>query len=142
MRKTQWALFATMLAVAGSATAADPVDGRWRTLDDETGKAMSIVEVSTAGGTLNARVVETLDEPDAKCTKCSGADRNKPVVGMRVLWDLKKKDGVWGGGSGFKPSSGDSFKARSVKQSADGQTLEVTGCKLMFCRTAKWERAS
>lgn len=142
MRKTPWALLVPMLAIAAAASAADPVDGRWRTLDDETGKPMSIVEVSTAGGTLNARVVETLNEPNAKCTKCSGADKNKPVVGMRVLWDLKQQDGVWGGGSGFKPSTGDSFKAKSVKPSADGRTLEVTGCKLMFCRTAKWERAT
>lgn len=142
MRKTPWALLVPMLAIAAAASAADPVDGRWRTLDDETGKPMSIVEVSTAGGTLNARVVETLNEPNAKCTQCSGADKNKPVVGMRVLWDLKQQDGVWGGGSGFKPSTGDSFKAKSVKPSADGRTLEVTGCKLMFCRTAKWERAT
>lgn len=142
MRKTPWALLVPMLAIAAAASAADPVDGRWRTLDDETGKPMSIVEVSTAGGTLNAKVVETLNEPDAKCTQCSGADKNKPVVGMRVLWDLKQQDGVWGGGSGFKPSTGDSFKAKSVKPSADGRTLEVTGCKLMFCRTAKWERAT
>lgn len=142
MRKTPWALLVPMLAIAAAASAADPVDGRWRTLDDETGKPMSIVEVSTAGGTLNAKVVETLNEPNAKCTQCSGADKNKPVVGMRVLWDLKQQDGVWGGGSGFKPSTGDSFKAKSVKPSADGRTLEVTGCKLMFCRTAKWERAT
>lgn len=142
MRKTPWALLVPMLAIAAAASAADPVDGRWRTLDDETGKPMSIVEVSTAGGTLNARVVETLNEPNARCTKCSGADKNKPVVGMRVLWDLKQQDGVWGGGSGFKPSTGDSFRAKSVKPSADGRTLEVTGCKLMFCRTAKWKRAT
>ncbi len=142
MRKTLWALLVPILAVVASATAADPVDGRWRTLDDETGKPMSIVEVSTAGGILNAKVVETLNEPNAKCSHCSGADKNKPVVGMRVLWGLKKQNGVWGSGSGFKPSSGDSFKAKSVKPSADGKTLEITGCKLMFCRTAKWERAS
>ena len=138
-------LYATLvlvLALSLPAHAADPVDGRWRTLDDETGKPMSIVEVSTAGGTLNAKVVESLNEPDAKCTKCSGTDKDKPVVGMHVLWGLKKQEGTWGGGSGFKPSSGDSFKARSVKPSADGRTLEVTGCKLMFCRTAKWERVS
>ncbi|MCA0394801.1 MAG: DUF2147 domain-containing protein [Proteobacteria bacterium] len=141
MRKTLWALLVSTLAVAGAASAADPVDGRWRTLDDETGRPMSVVEVSTTGGTLSARVVETLNDPNAKCAKCSGADKNKPIVGMRVLWDLKKKDGVWGDGSGFKPSSGDSFRAKTVQLAADGRTLEVTGCKLMFCRTAKWERA-
>lgn len=134
------ALAAALAAVALPASAGDP-SGRWKTLDDETGRPMSVVEVSTTGGTLSARVVETLNEPNAKCTECSGADKNKPVIGMRVLWDLTLKNGVWSNGSGFKPSTGDSFKARSVVPSADGRTLEITGCKLMFCRTARWVRA-
>lgn len=134
------ALAAALAAIALPASAGDP-SGRWKTLDDETGRPMSVVEVSTTGGKLSARVVETLNEPDAKCTECSGADKNKPVIGMRVLWDLTLKNGVWSNGSGFKPSTGDSFKARSVVPSADGRTLEITGCKLMFCRTARWVRA-
>ena len=143
MRKTPFiALVATLVAaLAAPAQASDPT-GRWRTLDDETGRPMSVVEVTTTGGKLSARVVETLNEPNAKCTECSGANKNKPVIGMRVLWDLTQKDGVWGNGNGFKPSSGDSFKAKSVVPSADGRTLEVTGCKMVFCRTARWVRAN
>lgn len=141
MRKIPLIALATALAaIALPASAGDP-SGRWKTLDDETGRPMSVVEVSTTGGKLSARVVETLNEPNAKCTECSGADKNKPVIGMRVLWDLTLKNGVWSNGSGFKPSTGDGFKARSVVPSADGRTLEITGCKLMFCRTARWVRA-
>lgn len=133
---------AALLLAAPLASATNPVDGRWTTLDDETGRAMSVVEVSTTNNVLTARVVQTLNTANATCTACSGDQKGKPIVGMRVLWDLKPTADGWGNGGGFKPSTGDSFKAKSVKLSADGRTLEVTGCKMsVLCRTAKWTRA-
>ena len=119
--------FATVLALpllaavfAATAQSPDPVLGKWKTFDDETGKAMSITEVYR--------------------TKNGGKDKGKPIQGMLVFWDVKQEEGTWGGGRGFKPSTGDSFKVKSVKASADGKHLTITGCKLMFCREGKWER--
>jgi hypothetical protein len=126
---------------AATAQTPDPTIGKWKTFDDETGKAMSITEVyRTKSGSIAAKVVETLNKPNALCEKCDGKDKGKPIIGMMVFWDMKQEDGVWGGGRGFKPSTGDSFKVKSVKVTNGGKTLEVTGCKLMFCRTGKWER--
>ena len=140
--------FATVLALpllaavfAASAQTPDPVIGKWKTFDDETGKAMSITEVyRTKNGGIAAKVVETLNKPNATCDKCDGKDKGKPIQGMLVFWDVKQEEGTWGGGRGFKPSTGDSFKVKSVKASADGKHLTITGCKLMFCREGKWER--
>jgi len=140
--------FASVLAMpllvavfATSAQAPDPVIGKWKTFDDETGKAMSITEVyQTKSGAIAAKVVETLDRPNGTCDKCSGDKKGKPVAGMMVFWDMKQVDGVWGGGKGFKPSTGDSFKVKSVKLVDGGKKLEITGCKLMFCREARWAR--
>lgn len=113
--------------------------GKWKTLDDETSKPMTVVEVYEAkNGTLAAKIVENIAAP-ANCTKCSGKDKDKPIVGMPVLWNLKNKgDGTWGDGNGFKPSSGDKFKAKSIKVVDGGNKLEITGCKAIFCRTATW----
>ena len=141
-RKTSAKLLILILALLPAAAFAQssPV-GRWTTIDDETKNPMSITEVYEAkGGTLAAKVVETLNKPNATCTECSGKQKDKPIIGMMVLWDLKKTADGWGNGSGFKPSTGDSFKAKSVKLVNDGKTLEITGCKLMFCRTAQWQR--
>jgi uncharacterized protein (DUF2147 family) len=128
-------------AFAFAQSAASPI-GRWKTLDDETGKAMTVVEVYTAkNGHLAARIVENIAAP-ANCEKCSGKDKGKPIVGMPVLWDLKAKpDGTWGDGQGFKPSAGMNFKAKSVKLLEGGKKLQVTGCKAVFlCRDATWVR--
>lgn len=135
-----------LLAVSTAAFAqvsSNPLVGRWKTFDDETGRAMAITEVyATKNGGLAAKVVETLNTPNAVCTECSGAQKNKPIAGMLVLWDLKQTNGVWSDGKGFKPSTGDSFKVKSVKLVDGGNKLEITGCKLMFCRSAHWTRAN
>ena len=141
--------FATVLALpllaavfAASAQSPDPVLGKWKTFDDETGKAMSITEVyRTKNGGIAAKVVETLNKPNATCDKCDGKDKGKPIQGMLVFWDVQQEDGTWGGGRGFKPSTGDSFKVKSIKLVDGGQKLEITGCKFVFCRSATWVRA-
>lgn len=134
------ALIAALALLPATAFAqSNPLIGKWQTLDDETGKAMTVVEVYEAkNGTLAAKIVENIAAP-ATCDKCKGKDKGKSIIGMPILWNLKDKgNGVWGDGNGLKPSSGDSFNAKSVEMADGGQKLQVTGCKLMFCRTATW----
>ena len=137
-------LVGLLAAVSFSASAQNPASpiGKWKTLDDKTGKAMTITEVYEAkNGTLAAKIVENLGLP-ATCSDCSGPHKGKPMVGMVTLWNLKaNKDGTWGGGNGYKPSEDTSFKAKTVKLADGGNKLEVTGCKSIFCRTATWVRA-
>ena len=140
MRKMLFALAIGLAAVPMLASAQQSPIGKWKTLDDETGKAMTVVEVYQAkNGTLAAKVVENIAAPPT-CTKCSGKDKGKSIIGMNVLWNLKNKGGTWGDGNGLKPSTGDSFRAKSVQVVDGGKKLEVTGCKAIFCRTATWVR--
>lgn len=138
-------LVAALASVALSTfaqNAASPI-GKWKTLDDDTNKPMTITEVyETKNGTLAAKIVENLGLP-ANCSTCSGDHKNKPVVGMVTLWNLKaNKDGTWGGGNGYKPSKDMTFKAKTVKLTDGGKKLEVTGCKAIFCKTATWVRVN
>lgn len=138
MRKTLFSLALGLAAVPMMAQAQQSPIGKWTTLDDESGKPMTVVEVYQAqNGTLAAKIVENIAAPPT-CTKCSGANKNKPIIGMPVLWNLKNENGTWGGGNGLKPSSGDSFRARSVEVIEGGKKLKVTGCKGPFCRSATW----
>ena len=141
MRKTLTFL-ATLLALPLAAQAqSDSPFGRWKTLDDETGKAMTIVEVYRAqNDTLAARIVENIAAPPT-CTRCFGANKDRSIIGMNVLWGLRNNNGTWGGGNGLKPSTGDTFTARSLEVIDGGRRLKVTGCKARFlCRSAEWVR--
>lgn len=135
-------LLASVAFSASAQNATSPI-GKWKTLDDKSGKPMTITEVYEAkNGTLAAKIVENLGLP-ATCAKCSDEHKGKPTVGMLTLWNLKaNKDGTWGGGSGYKPSEDREFNAKSVKLIDGGKKLEVKGCVSFFCRTATWVRAS
>ena len=105
-------LLALPLCLAAlSAQAADGAAGRWKTIDDKIGKVKSIVEISqAANGTLTGKVVDILHSdkgPNPVCDGCDGANRNKPVKGMTILWNLKA-DGAnkWSGGTILDPANG------------------------------------
>lgn len=135
-------LLASVAFSASAQNLASPV-GKWKTLDDKSGKPMTITEVYEAkNGTLAAKIVENLGLP-ATCANCSDEHKGKPIVGMVTLWNLKdNKDGTWGGGNGYKPSEDREFKAKSIKLIEGGKKLEVKGCVSIICRTATWVRAS
>ena len=139
-------LVAAVFAVASLATSlamaqTNPLIGKWKTLDDETGKPMTVTEIYQAqNGTLAAKIVENLGLP-ATCSECSGANKNKPFVGIVILWNLKPTGAnTWGGGNGYKPSEDRSFRAKSVTLVDGGRKLEVKGCVAFFCKTATWVR--
>ena len=143
MRKIILAAALASVAFSASAQNATSPIGKWKTLDDKTGKVMTVSEIyETKNGTLAAKIVEAVGSP-ATCTTCSGKYQNKPTVGIVTLWDLKaNNDGTWGGGKGYKPSEDRNFNAKSVKLVDGGNKLEVKGCVAFICRTATWVRAN
>jgi uncharacterized protein (DUF2147 family) len=132
-----------LLALSFSAMAADAT-GRWKTIDDKTGKVKSIVEISkAANGTYSGKVVEVLYSergPNPVCDKCSGSNKNKPVKGMTILWNLKA-DGAneWSGGTILDPANGKTYKSKAELQ-AGGTKLDVSGCIAFICRAQTWVR--
>jgi len=73
--------------------------GRWKTIDDESGKAISIVEIYESKGKIYGRVVDLLIPSDRNktCTKCDGPDKDKPVMGLTVIKGLTKDDDQYKG---------------------------------------------
>lgn len=118
--------------------------GRWKTIDDETGKVQSIVEItSTANGTLQGRVVEVVNSekgPDPACDKCKGASAGKPIRGMTILWGLTP-DGndAWSGGTVLDPANGKTYRAK-VRLKDGGAKLGMSGCIAFICREQTWLR--
>ena len=143
MRKTLFALAIGLAAVPMFASAQSPV-GKWKTIDDETGKAKSIVEITEASnGTLQGRVIEILSSdrgPNPTCDKCSGANKGKPVKGMVILWGLKPDgNGKWVGGTVLDPAKGKTYKSK-LELKSGGDKLGMSGCIAFICREQTWVR--
>ncbi|HVK50769.1 MAG TPA: DUF2147 domain-containing protein [Pseudoxanthomonas sp.] len=133
-----------LLAASFGAAAADSAVGRWKTIDDKTGKVKSIVEIyATTNGSLAGKVVEVLSSdrgPNPVCDKCDGERKNKPVKGMVILWGQKADSATeWSGGTILDPANGKTYKSKMTLQPG-GQKLDVAGCIAFFCRYQTWQK--
>lgn len=124
-------LLALPLITTSLAFAAESPAGRWQTIDDETGKPTSIIEIQEAAdGTLSGKVAEILRSnhgPNPVCSACEGERKNQPITGMTILWGLKP-DGerVWNGGNILDPGKGKTYRAK-VTILEGGEKLEMRG---------------
>lgn len=122
----------SVMAFSGRTTAV----GYWKTIDDETGEAKSIVKIYQVEDKLYGRVDRLLQNPDAVCEKCEGDDHNKPVLGMVIMWGMTADgDGEWSGGKIFDPQKGKTYRC-SIWLKDD--VLMVRGYLGPFFRTQKW----
>lgn len=135
-------IIALLALLPMAAFAQSSPEGRWKTIDDETGKVKSIVEITkTNKGTLQGKVVEILQSdrgPNPKCDKCEGANKNKPVKGMTILWGLRESGGSWAGGTILDPAKGKTYKSKA--KMIDANKLGVSGCLAFICREQTWVR--
>jgi uncharacterized protein (DUF2147 family) len=136
--------FLTLLFVvfAGILSASAQVTGKWKTIDDETGQAKSIVEIYEQNGKIYGKIVEILNpaKKNAKCDKCDGADKGKPLLGLVIIKGLTKDDDEWTDGDILDPTKG---KLYSCTIKLDGKdTLKVRGYMgiSLIGRTQKWTR--
>ena len=133
-----------LLALAAPAAAQDAPLGRWKTIDDATGKVKSVVEIYQAkDGRLAGKVVEILDlkdGPNPACDKCTGNNRGKPIKGLVILWGLSADGaGKWSGGRVMDPENGKDYKAR-LELLDGGRKLGMSGCIAFLCRQQVWLR--
>ena len=133
-------LFPALVLRAADSTATPA--GRWRTVDDKTGKPKAIIVLYQEKGLLFGRV-ETLVDPDAVkiCDKCSDERKSQPVTGMVVIRRMKKDGDEYTGGDILDPKNGSVYrcKMRLIEQ---GRKLSVRGYLgfSLFGRSQTWIR--
>jgi len=116
--------------------------GVWKTIDDETKAPKALVRITEANGVVTGKIDKLLAadaKPDAKCDKCEDDRKDKPIVGMEIIRDVKKDDDVWAGGTILDSAKGKVYKTR-LKPVDGGKKMEVRGYIGFFYRTQVWER--
>lgn len=102
--------------------------GLWQTIDDKTGKARAVIEIKEDKGILNGTIVKVYKQKGDKgiCVNCVGKEKNKPVVGLTILSDMKlSKANLYEGGQILDPKNGTRYRCK-INQ-LDNKTLEVRG---------------
>ena len=142
MKRFSFFVFLVGLFGTGLAVAAQSPVGKWKTLDEKSGKVTSEVEIYEQSGKLFGKIV-ALPEPNDKqgkpkiCVACTGTDKDKPILGLVILRDFS--------------STGDRYKGTVVNPN-DGQLhtveiwvedgkLRLRGYVGFFYQTRTWLKA-
>lgn len=132
------------LAVLVFADAMSPV-GKWKTIDDATGEEKSIVEIWIEDGLLTGRIdslfIKEGEDPNPICDKCKGENKDKPVLGMTIIWNMREGDEYWQGGKILDPENGKIYGCK-LKVIDSGKRLEMRGFLgvSLLGRTQYWHR--
>ena len=117
--------------------------GSWKTIDDATGEAKSIVRIyKGTDGKYYGKIEKLFQNPDGKCDKCKGENKDKPILGMVIITDMKEKGDKLDGGTILDPANGEKYYA-TISYEKDGR-LKLRGSldKLgMLGRNQFWVKA-
>ncbi len=136
-------LFFTLLILVLSLTNinAQGVVGKWKTIDDETGKPKSIVEIYKEGDKYYGKIVKLLTEEDGVCRACKTKYKNKNIIGLVILKDLVKDDDEYNDGEIMDPKNAKTYSCYIKLE--EPNKLKVRGYLgfSLLGRTQYWYRA-
>lgn len=104
--------------------------GVWQTIDDETHKPRSIVQIFAVDGELQGKLLKVFYSSDEVhhmvCEKCGGERHNQPIIGMIILRGMVQQGDNWAGGIITDPGNGKDYNCR-IKLLNGGKQLKVRG---------------
>lgn len=136
--------FLLLITIAFSTAQAQKktVLGKWKSVDDQTGKQMGVVQIYEEDGKIYGKVIEITKEEDRDklCNNCAGEDENQPILGLTVIRGLSKDGNEYSGGKILDPKHGKYYKCYINLENEN--KLKVRGYIgiSLFGRTQYWHR--
>ncbi|WP_294244048.1 DUF2147 domain-containing protein [uncultured Chryseobacterium sp.] len=138
MKKSAFAFALSLFSVMSFAQ----IEGKWKTIDDETKQAKSIVEIYKKGDKYFGKISQLLVKPaNPNCTECKDDRKNRPILGMEIIRGLKKDGDEFTDGTITDPKSGKTYKC-TIKR--NGDQLSVRGYLgfSLIGRTQTWQKVN
>ncbi len=125
--KTLWLAVAALSALPVLAADAG-ITGRWKTIDDKTGKPRGIVLIYEQGGQYFGKIEQSLDPKHAReiCDLCKDERKNQKVVGMVIMRHLKRSGDEYSGGDILDPDNGSVYRCKA-RLTEGGKKLILRG---------------
>ena len=135
----------TMLAGAGllaaPAFAENSAVGLWKNTEPNK---VTMIRTYEEGGKLQGKIEKVLkndvEDKEAKCIKCKDENKDKPMSGLKLIWDMQGSGEKWSGGKLLDPESGRVVNCK-LEAADGGKKLVVKGSVGIISKTQTWTRA-
>lgn len=142
--------FILSLLLIGSAfcQSDNPLLGQWKTIDDETGRIKSVVEITERDGLFYGQIIELFRLPEEDqnplCTGCEDDRKDMPSLGMQIVRDMEASDQAleWEEGTICDPKSGKIYDCEMWFEPDNMDELKVRGYIFFLYRTQTWLRVA
>ncbi len=128
-----------LLVSSGISLQAQDIVGKWKTIDDNTGKPRSIVEITVKDGKAYGKILKLFrepgEDPDPICDECTDYRKDQRVIGMTIITDMVQDGDEWEDGEILDPENG---KVYDCKLWVEDGELKVRGYIAFFFRTQTW----
>ncbi|MDD2358742.1 MAG: DUF2147 domain-containing protein [Thiovulaceae bacterium] len=127
MNKKLFLLLAAMALSAISFGQIGKITGNWYTIDED-GNRKSLVKIyRTPAGVYEGVILKIFTGPqDKKCEKCTGENQNKPIVGLKFVYEMKSDGNKITGGRILDPANGKIYSCTMSFDSSKNK-LKVRG---------------
>jgi uncharacterized protein (DUF2147 family) len=115
--------------------------GKWKTIDDATKQPKAIVEIYEKSGKLYGKITSILnpDEQDKLCVKCTGVQKNQPIMGLLIL--KATPDGAdTAAGEILDPNNGKNYSCNLTLESKNILKIRAYIGLSIIGRTQYWQR--
>ena len=117
------------------------ITGTWDTYDDKTKEKKATIEIYETDSTYYGKIIKSYSgKENSICEKCKGTKKDKPIIGLVIIEDIKKDDDEYNGGTILDPESGKTYSC--YLELTDVNTLKVRGFLgfSLLGRTQYWQR--
>ena len=127
-----WTILGLILCVNCAALAAEDIAGVWKTVDDETGQAKSLVQIYPYQVKFYGRFIKLFKNKEKTAVGIQG---NPKILGLDIIWDMQDKGDKWKSGRILDPTKGKIYACEIWRS---GNQLIVRGKIGPFGRNQIW----
>ena len=134
-------LFLLAIILLSITAKAQTIIGQWETFDDITKEKKAVIEIYKTNNLYFAKIIENfIGENNALCENCKGQKKDKPIIGLVIIENIKKNGDEFNEGIILDPENGETYKC--YLKLINNDKLKVRGFLgfSIFGRTQYWSR--